>query len=131
MTTQSITQTNRTKAPLVTKCILIFLAVWSLISAGWAGNIAFLDTTLLISDLAMMGMFGYLFHALIIFSSLWFERSARKTITLLIAAWHLPEAILIGLFGMGVPDGKIVGVSVQLTFVILALSAWYLDKDKA
>lgn len=117
---------------MVSKLILVFLGLVSLFFAGWAGVTAFEDTTLPISSLGMMGMMGYLFHAVVIFASLTFPLQVRRVLTLLILVWHVPEAILIAAFGMGVPeDTQISGVAIHTSYCILALLSWYLAKPAA
>ena len=112
------------------KLILISLGTLSLVFAAWAGIAAFEDTTLPISALAMMGMMGYIFHSAVIFTMLRFSVQVRRILTLLLLIWHVPEALLIASFGMGVPDGRLVGVLFHGLFTLLALLSWYLEKDK-
>lgn len=116
---------------MASKLILVLLGLMSLLFGGWAGVTAFEDTTLPISTLGMMGMLGYLFHSAVIFASLTFEVQVRRVLTLLLLCWHVPEAILIVSFGMGIPeDGQFVGVAIHAGFSALALLSWYLAKAK-
>ena len=108
--------------------ILVVLALVSLLFGGWAGVSAFADTTAPLSSLAMMGMMGYLFHAAVILLALTLPAEIRKKLTLLLLVWHIPEATLIAMFGMGVPD-RVVGVAIHGGFAALALLSWYLAKD--
>ena len=48
---------------MISKLILVVLGVMSLVFGGWAGMVAFGDTTQMTSTLGMMGMLGYLFIA--------------------------------------------------------------------
>ena len=52
---------------MISKLILVFIAVVQLLAGGWAASIAFANTTLPISTLAMMGMLGSLFHSTVLF----------------------------------------------------------------
>jgi hypothetical protein len=108
--------------------ILVVLALVSLLFGGWAGVSAFADTAAPLSSLAMMGMMGYLFHAAVILLALTLPTDIRKKLTLLLLVWHVPEATLIAIFGMGVPD-RAVGVAIHAGFATLALLSWYLVKD--
>ena len=116
---------------MISKLILVFLGVVSLIFGGWAGMAAFGDTTQMTSTLGMMGMLGYLFHSAVIFVSLTFPVQVRKVLTLLLLIWHVPETILIATQGMGIPeDGRFVGMAIHAGFSVLALLSWYLAKDE-
>lgn len=113
------------------KLILMLLGLLSLFFGSWAGAEAFKDTAQPISTMALMGMMGYLFHALVIFMSLTFPAGIRRKLTLLILAWHIPETILIAIFGMGIPeDTQLSGIVIHSTFSGLALLSWYLDKKE-
>lgn len=119
-----------TNAPLTSKIILIFLSIISLGFATWAGSAAFADTMAPLAPLAMMGMMGYIFHAVIMIAALYFTKTVRKTILLLLLTWHIPEALLIGIFTMGVPDGRLTGVIIHSTFCVLALIAYYFESKQ-
>lgn len=98
---------------------------------SWAGVAAFEDTTSLVSTMGMMGMMGYLFHSAVIFTSLRFSVEVRKTLTLLLLVWHVPETILIATFGMGIPETEQpMGIAIHASYSILALLSWYLAKEK-
>ena len=58
---------------MISKLILVFIAVVQLLAGGWAASIAFANNTLPISTLAMMGMLGSLFHSTVLFASLKFR----------------------------------------------------------
>ena len=114
---------------MISKLLLIFIALVQLGFGVWAGTQAFNDVSDPSSSLAMMGMFGSVFHSVIIFASLYFPVHVRKVITLLLITWHLPEAILIFTFGMGVPqDEQMFGILMHSSFVVLALLSWWLAK---
>jgi len=114
---------------MISKLILIVLGVLSLLFGAWAGVEAFKDTTLPISTMALMGMMGYLFHSIIIFMSLSFPVQIRRKITLLLLVWHIPETILIAVFGMGIPeDIQSSGILIHATFSVLAVASWYFAK---
>ena len=117
---------------MISKLILVVLGVMSLVFGGWAGMVAFGDTTQMTSTLGMMGMLGYLFHSAVIFMSLTFPVQVRRVLTLLLLVWHVPEAILIATQGMGIPeDGQVVGIAIHAGFSVLALLSLYLAKDQA
>ena len=116
---------------MISKLILVLIGVGQLLAGGWAASIAFADVTAPISAVAMMGMFGSLFHSIVLFASLGFRTRERKVVTLLLLVWHIPEAILIATMGMGVPeDQQFVGIATHVTYSILALLSWYLAKDE-
>ena len=116
---------------MISKLILVFIAVVQLLAGGWAASIAFANNTLPISTLAMMGMLGSLFHSTVLFASLKFRLQERKLITLLLLLWHLPEAILIATLGMGIPvDQRPFGIATHLVLALLALLSWYLAKEE-
>ena len=78
----------------------------------------------------MMGALGYLFHAAVIFTSLTFPVQIRRVLTLLLLVWHVPEAILIAAFGMGIPqDTRPAGIAIHSGFALLALLSWYLARE--
>ena len=114
---------------MISKLLLIIIALIQLGFGFWAATQAFKDVSDPSSALAMMGMFGSLFHSLIIFASLYFPVNVRRVITLLLVTWHLPEAILIFTFGMGVPEGEqFFGILMHTSFAVLALLSWWLAK---
>lgn len=121
---------DQASVALGSKIILIFLALLSLVFSAWAGMAAFEDTSSPVSALAMMGMMGYIFHSAVILLMLSFAVQVRRSLTLLLLIWHIPEAILIAGFGMGVPEGRMIGVLFHSAFSLLALLSWYLERDK-
>ncbi len=116
---------------MVSKLILVFIAVVQLLAGGWAAVTVFEDTTLPISTLGMMGMLGSLFHSTVLFASLKFRVQERRLLTLLLLVWHVPEAILIATLGMGIPeDQQLFGIIIHAVLSLLALLSWYLAKEK-
>jgi hypothetical protein len=116
---------------MISKLILLLLGVLGLVSGGWAAFIALSDTTSQLSTLAMMGTMGYLFHSAVIFTALTFPLRQRRTLTLLLLVWHVPEAILIATMGMGIPaEQQLAGILFQSGFAALALLSWYLAKEE-
>jgi len=116
---------------MISKLILIVLALAGLMFGGWAGFLAFTDTEELVSTLGLMGMMGYLFHSTVIFASLTFPVDVRRNLTLLLLVWHVPETLLIATFGMGIPqEDQLSGIVIHSSFSLLALLSWYLAKDE-
>lgn len=116
---------------MISKLILILLGVLSLLFGAWAGSQAFADTTQMLSTMGLMGMMGYLFHSTVIFTSITFPVQVRRIITLLLLVWHIPETLLIAMFGMGIPeDVQPVGVAIHASFSLLALLSWYLARNE-
>jgi len=116
---------------MISKLILVLLAIASLFFGGWAGVTAFEDTTQMISTLGMMGMLGYFFHSAVIATSLRFPVDVRKVITLLILVWHIPETLLIATFGMGIPESdQLTGIIIHGSYSLLALLSWFLAKEE-
>jgi len=116
---------------MISKLILIVLALAGLMFGGWAGFLAFTDTEELVSTLGLMGMMGYLFHSTVIFASLTFPVDVRRKLTLLLLVWHVPETLLIATFGMGIPqEDQLSGIVIHSSFSLLALLSWYLAKDE-
>ncbi|WP_309941725.1 hypothetical protein [Aureibacter tunicatorum] len=74
---------------------------------------------------------GSIFQSVIIFASLTFPLKIRKRITLLLLTWHIPETLLIAIFGMGIPESEqSFGIILHSTWTVLALLSWYLAKEK-
>lgn len=116
---------------MISKSILILLGLLALSFGGWAANIAFADINAPISTMALMGMMGYLFHAAIIFIALTFPVEIRRKITLLLLLWHIPETLLIAVYGMGIPkDIQTSGIIIHGAFSIFAFLSWYLAADE-
>lgn len=117
---------------MITKIIFCVIAILQLLSGAWAANIAFADTTSEISTLAMMGMLGSLFHSSVLIAAMWFPARVQKIIALLLLLWHIPEAILIASYGMGIPeDQQLVGILTHGIISIMAIAAWYFSgKEK-
>lgn len=114
---------------MASKTILVGIGILQLMAALWAGGVAFADTTAAISTVAMMGMLGSVFHSLVLFASVRFPASARRTIAGLLLAWHIPETLLLATFGMGVPvDQRPVGIATHAFMSVLALLAWHFAK---
>lgn len=110
------------------KIILIVLAILSLVFGLWAGNEAF-NGSGLVGQLGLMGMMGSFFQTVIIIASLFFPVKIRRSITLLLLTWHIPEALLIVIFGMGIPeDQQSFGIVLHSTWSVLAILSWYLAK---
>lgn len=111
---------------MYSKIILVVLAILSLVFGLWAGAEAFKGTGL-VGQLGLMGMMGSIFQTVIILASLTFSVKTRRTITLLLLTWHIPETLLIAIFGMGIPeDQQTFGIILHSTWSVLALLSWYL-----
>jgi len=114
---------------MVSKLILVFIGVIQLLAGTWAGFSVFEDTAAPASALGMMGMLGSLFHTAVLFAAVSFRVRERKIVTLLLLVWHVPEAVLIAAFGMGVPEEqRLVGIALHATLGVLALLSWHLAK---
>jgi len=114
------------------KTILALLGLYCLFTASWGASVAFADTAVQTSTVAMMGMLGALSQGVVIFASLTFPAGVRRTLTLLLLVWHIPEALLIATMGMGVPlQTQASGVTIHAVFCVLAMLAWFLDRDQA
>jgi len=114
---------------MISKLILIALGLMGLLFGGWAGFLAFENTTTMVSTLGLMGMMGYLFHSSVIFVSLTFPVDIRRKLTLLLLIWHIPETLLIAIFGMGIPEeSQLSGIAIHSGISLLALLSWYLAK---
>ena len=115
---------------MVSKIILVILGILSLAFGAWAGMEAF-NGSGLVGQLGLMGMMGSVFQSVIIFASLTFPTAIRRTITLLLLTWHVPETLLIATAGMGIPeDQQTFGIILHSTWVVLALLSWYLAKKQ-
>ncbi len=115
---------------MISKIILVILGLLSLAFGGWAGMEAFKGTGL-VGQLGLMGMMGSIFQSVIIFASLTFPTKIRRTITLLLLTWHIPETLLILGVGMGIPkEQQTFGIILHTSWCILALLSWYLAKEK-
>ena len=112
------------------KAILVFIGLVQLMAGSWAVGIAFADTTQPISSVAMMGMFGSLFHSCVLFIALRFRAPERRMIALMLPVWHIPETILIATMGMGVPEEQqMFGIMTHAIMAVLALVSWRLEKS--
>ncbi len=115
----------------ISKVILVLIGIVQLLAGSWAASVVFADTTAPISTMGMMGMLGSLFHSVVLFASLTFRTHERRVITLLLLVWHIPEAVLIATFGMGVAqDQQLVGIVTHAGIAVLALVSWYFAKNE-
>jgi len=117
---------------MISTILVVIIAVMQLMFGGMmAASVAFLDTTMPISTLAMMALLGSIFHSVLLIASIKFPSKVRKTILLLLLVWHIPEAGLIQMYGMGVPPAQqMMGSGIHVVISMLALLAWYFTKDK-
>lgn len=115
---------------MISKIILVVLGLLSLGFGLWAGMEAFRGIGL-VGQLGLMGMMGSLFQSVIIFASLTFPTKIRRTITLLLLTWHIPETLLIATVGMGIPENQqTFGILLHGSWCVLALLSWYLAKEE-
>lgn len=112
---------------MVSKIILVVLAILSMAFGSWAAMQAF-TTEGLTAQLGLMGFMGSLLQSVFIIASLWFPTNIRKKMTLLLLAWHVPEALLIAIFGMGIPaEEQTFGIILHSVWSILVLIAWKME----